>query len=65
VLDAALAGRNWLVGDKLSYADFRVASALPFAAGAGLPLAEFPNVDRWHDRLLALEAWRAPFEGLA
>jgi glutathione S-transferase len=65
VLDAALAGRTWLVGDQLSYADFRVASALPFAAGAGLPLAEFPNVDRWHDRLLALEAWRAPFEGLA
>ena len=27
-----LAERTWLVGDRLSYADFRVASALPFAA---------------------------------
>ena len=65
ILDAQLQGRTWLVGDRLSYADFRVASALPFAEGAGLPLGEFPNVARWHERLWELDAWRAPFEGLA
>jgi glutathione S-transferase len=64
VLDAALAGRTWLVGDHVSYADFRVATALPFAEGAGLPLAEFPHVKRWHDRLWEIPAWRAPFDGL-
>ena len=64
-LDAQLEGRTWLVGDHISYADFRVATALPFAEGAGLPLAEFPNVKRWHDRLLEIDAWRAPFDGLA
>lgn len=64
VLDAELDGRTWLVGDRLSYADFRVASALPFADGAGLPVAEFSNVRRWHDRLWELDAWRAPFDGL-
>ncbi len=64
VLDAALEGRTWLLGDRMSYADFRVATALPFAAGAGLPVAEFANVARWHDQLLALEAWRDPFGGL-
>ena len=64
VLDGQLAGRTWLVGDRLSYADFRVASALPFAEGAGLPLADFAHVKRWHDQLWALDAWRAPFEGL-
>ena len=31
VLENALREREWLVGDKLSYADFRVATALPFA----------------------------------
>jgi glutathione S-transferase len=65
ILDTHLEGRTWLVGDRLSYADFRAATALPFAEGAGLPVAEFPNVKRWHDRLWAIDAWRAPFDGLA
>jgi glutathione S-transferase len=63
-LDRELEGRTWLVGDQVSYADFRVATSLPFAEGAGLPLAEFPNVNHWHNRLLAIDAWRTPFEGL-
>ncbi|HTW69095.1 MAG TPA: glutathione S-transferase family protein [Acetobacteraceae bacterium] len=65
VLDAQLDRRTWLVGDQVSYADFRVATTLPFAQGAGLPVAEFPNIMRWHDQLSAIDAWRAPFDGLA
>jgi glutathione S-transferase len=65
VLDAYLADHEWLVGGRLSYADFRVATSLPFAARAGLPLEEFPNVVRWHAQLLELKAWSEPFEGLA
>ena len=61
-LDTLIGGREWLVGDRLSYADFRVATSLPFAQAADLPLAEFPNMARWHDQLLALDAWRNPFE---
>lgn len=63
-LEGELEGRAWLVGDSVSYADFRVATALPFAEGAGLPLVDFPNLRRWHERLLEIEAWRAPFDGL-
>jgi glutathione S-transferase len=65
ILDAELAGRTWLVGDHVSYADFRVATALPFTQRAGLPTAEFAHMTRWHDQLLTLHAWRAPFDGLA
>ncbi len=65
ILDGELANRTWLVGDHVSYADFRVATPMPFADGAGLPLAEFPNVKRWHDQLWAIDAWRDPFDGLA
>ncbi len=65
VLDQHLEGRKWLLGDRISYADFRVATPLPFAEGAGLPLAEFPQVQRWHEQLWALDAWREPFAGLA
>ena len=64
VLDGELAGRAWLLGDRVSYADFRVASALPFAEGAGLPVMEFPNIARWNTQLLAIDAWREPFQGL-
>jgi glutathione S-transferase len=65
VLDRYLENRRWLLGEAISYADFRVATPLPFASGAGLPLAEFPNVHRWHAQLCEIDAWRAPFDGLA
>jgi len=41
-----------------------VASVLPFAAEAKLPVGRHRNILKWHDRLNQLNAWRAPFEGL-
>ena len=64
ILDGILAGRDWLVGKRPTYADFRVATPLPFAAEAQLDLEGFPNILRWHARLNQLEGWRAPFDGL-
>jgi glutathione S-transferase len=61
VLNQHLAARTWLVGDQLSVADFSVAMVLPYADRTGLPLREFPNVQRWHDQLNEIEAWRDPF----
>ncbi|MEP6886321.1 MAG: glutathione S-transferase family protein [Gammaproteobacteria bacterium] len=64
ILNSTLTGRQWLVGGAVSYADFRVATSLPFAAKAGLPILEFPEIRRWHDQLWEIDAWRAPFDGL-
>jgi glutathione S-transferase len=64
ILDATLADRVWLVGDRLSYADFRVASILPFAEEAKAPLGGFANIRRWRDRLDELDAWRCALDGL-
>lgn len=64
LLQVQLAGRDWVLADGLSYADFRLACVLPYADVAGLPLADFPAVQAWHDRLMALPAWADPFEGL-
>lgn len=61
ILDQHLAGRKFLVGDTLTVADFAVAVSLPYAEKAHIPLSEFPNVVRWHDRLNELPAWREPF----
>jgi glutathione S-transferase len=61
VLDDHLSSRKYLVADVLSVADFAVASALPDANGAHLPLEEFLAIQRWHDRLNELPAWRTPY----
>jgi glutathione S-transferase len=64
ILDAELDGKTWLVENQLSYADFRVGTVFPFAERAGLPLAEFPRVAAFAERLMELDAWREPFVGL-
>jgi glutathione S-transferase len=65
VLDDHLLDRRWLVGNGLTVADFAVASVLPYAERAAIPLDEFPNVRRWHDRLNELDAWREPYPALS
>jgi len=64
ILDAHLARQDWLLASGLSYADFRMAVFLPYNDVARLPLADYPAVAAWHERLLALPAWNRPFEGL-
>lgn len=64
ILDSALSERTWLLGDRLSYADFRMASFLPFNDVARLPIDEYPVVSRWYRQLEAIDAWRDPFSGL-
>jgi glutathione S-transferase len=61
VLDDHLRGRTCLVGDGLTVADFAIAVTLPYAEAAHIPAAEFPEIQRWHGRLMALPAWRDPF----
>ena len=61
VLDGHLADRTWLVGDSITVADFSVAMVLPYADEAKLPLGDFSNMRRWHDRLNEIESWRDPF----
>jgi len=64
VLEEFLANRSWLVGNRLSYADFRVATALPFANSSKLPVEGYPHILAWHERLRRMAAWEDPFEGL-
>lgn len=64
VLNDWLKGRHWLVGDRLSYADFRVATLMPFARDALLPVEDYPELMRHAAQLDTLPFWRDPFEGL-
>jgi glutathione S-transferase len=63
LLDAQLATRAFVTGDKLSIADFAIGATLPYAERIHLPLAPYANIRRWHGRLMELEAWRNPWPG--
>jgi glutathione S-transferase len=65
VLDDILASRRWLIEDRLTYADFRAATIMPFAKDAKMPVDGYKNIHSWASRLDEIDAWRTPFEGLS
>src|SRR5262245_42392541 len=65
VLNDHLTGRTYLIAERLTVADFAVAVTLPYAREAKIPLASFPEIERWHARLNELPAWRQPFPATA
>jgi glutathione S-transferase len=58
VLNATLRGRRWVTGDTLTVADFGLGSPLLYAAPAGIPLADYPEIVRWYAALSELPAWK-------
>ena len=64
ILDDYLSGRTWLMDNRMTYADFRVATGLPFAEVAHIPVGGYKNILKWHERLNEQDAWREPFAGL-
>jgi glutathione S-transferase len=58
LLDAQLAGRQWLVGSGVTLADFSVGSGLMYAVPAKLPLEPYANIRAWYARVEALPAWQ-------
>jgi glutathione S-transferase len=65
VLDAHLAGRQWVAQRVLTLADLAIAAPLMHMEAARLPLADFANLRAWFDRVQALEAWKTTGVGLA
>lgn len=58
VLNQRLEGRQYVVGNSLTLADLTLASSLMYAKQTEVPLAEFPNVERWFSRVTALDGWK-------
>ncbi len=59
VLDDALAGRSYLLGEEFGVADLNVASVLLTVRLARMELAAFPNLDAWLTRCTARPALAA------
>jgi glutathione S-transferase len=58
VLNAALKGRDWLVGNKLTIADFAIGAPMATAIPAEYPLTDYPEITRYYAGLSALPAWQ-------
>lgn len=58
VLDDRLKGKSWVLGDRLTIADFSIGALVPTAVNVGLPIGRFGEIGRWYDSLSALPAWR-------
>jgi len=64
VIDQELSdGRPFILGDRLTIADFSLSGYLFFADEAEVPVPE--HVAHWLDRLRAIPAWQHPYKLLA
>jgi glutathione S-transferase len=62
VLDAHLAGRDWIVGDALSTADLSCQGYIHFPDEYDFDWSTVPNVTAWRDRIAALPGFKHPYE---
>jgi glutathione S-transferase len=58
VLDAHLSGRTWVAEDRVTLADYSLASSFALAGPARLPIADHANLRAWLGRVQELDAWR-------
>ncbi len=58
LLNNHLESREWMCLDRLTLADFALASMLTHKDKAGIPLDEFPHIQAWYSRMGELEAWK-------
>lgn len=56
VLEAHLADREWLLGDRFTVADLNVATVMDLAPQCGIALDAWPRMQQWHQRCLARPA---------
>ncbi|WP_212525439.1 glutathione S-transferase [Actibacterium sp. MT2.3-13A] len=62
VLDGHLEGRDWIVGDAPTVADFACCGYLYYPEPFGFDRADWPNIDRWLAALSALPGWKHPYD---
>lgn len=67
VLEQSLQGKQWLVGDKCTYADLSFVTwndRMDMVLGVpdSKPLQGFPNVEAWHNRMVGRESFRKAME---
>lgn len=62
ILDQHLAGRDWIVGDGPTNADFSCCGYLYYPEPFGFERAQWTNIDRWLSNIQALDGWKHPYD---
>ena len=62
VLDRHLEGRDWIVGNGPSNADFSCCGYLFYPEPFGFDRADWPAIDAWLERIAALPGWKHPYD---
>lgn len=62
VLDAHLAGREWIVGRRPTIADFSLAGYVFWPEEIGVDWKDYPNIRDWSARIAALPGWQHPYQ---
>lgn len=62
ILDAHLAGRDWIVGDDITNADLSCCGYLYYPEPFGFDRKEWPHIDAWLTRLSETPGWKAPYD---
>ena len=65
IVDKHLATTPFLVGGRVTVADFSLLGYLYFDEHTGIPLSDYPLILAWRERVAALPGWRAPYDLLA
>jgi glutathione S-transferase len=61
-LDSHLKGRDWLVGEGPTIADLSACAYLYYPEPFGFDRRDWPQIDRWLDRIAALPGWKHPYD---
>jgi len=62
VLNGHLEGRNWAAGEAVTIADLSCCGYLYYPEPFGFDRQDWPNIDRWLDRIAALPGWKHPYD---
>lgn len=65
VLDSQLKGREFVMGNQITLADFSLGPAINLAQVAQLPLENYPQIRRWHATLWKIPSWKNTFVPLS
>ncbi|MCB2109790.1 MAG: glutathione S-transferase family protein [Defluviimonas sp.] len=61
-LERHLAGRDWIVGDRMTLADLACCGYLYYPEPFGFSREAFPSIDRWLGSIAALPGWKHPYD---
>lgn len=61
-LNDHLDGRDWIVGDGPTNADFSNCAYLFYPEPFGFDRADWPNIDRWLSNIENIDGWKHPYD---